>query len=245
MTARALLVRGMLVGAAAGLVAFLFATAFGAGPVEQAIAFEAAHTTEDGGHQVVSRGVQATLGLATGSVLYSVALGGIFGLAYAIAYGRLGPLGPRATAGVVALLGFVTVALIPALKYPANPPATGNPDTLQQRTVLFWLMIVISVAAGLLGVLLARTLIPTWGVWNAVTAAALAYLLIIAVADLPLPTFDEVPDGFPASLLWQFRLASIGTQLAVWATLGLLFGALTERAANRAAGRAADRAAVR
>ena len=35
---------------------------------------------------------------------------------------------------------------------------------------------------------------------------------------------------FPASTLWAFRLGSLLTQVGVWATLGLLFGALTDRA---------------
>ena len=32
-----------------------------------------------------------------------------------------------------------------------------------------------------------------------------------------------------ATLLWRFRLASLGTQAVLWTTMGLLFGALTER----------------
>ena len=46
---------------------------------------------------------------------------------------------------------------------------------------------------------------------------------------------DEVPEHFPATVLWQFRLAALGTQLVLWATLGLLFGWLTERRLQRAA----------
>ena len=46
---------------------------------------------------------------------------------------------------------------------------------------------------------------------------------------------NEVPDGFPAVVLWGFRMAAFGAQLIMWATLGLLFGALTQRA--QAAGR--------
>ena len=47
-----------------------------------------------------------------------------------------------------------------------------------------------------------------------------------AVGESPV---DEVAGGFPATLLWRFRLASLGTQAVLWTTLGLLFGALTER----------------
>jgi predicted cobalt transporter CbtA len=42
-----------------------------------------------------------------------------------------------------------------------------------------------------------------------------------------------VPDGFPATLLWEFRIASIGTQLVFWAAFGVLFGWVSERAARR------------
>jgi len=56
------------------------------------------------------------------------------------------------------------------------------------------------------------------------------YIVIVALAGLLLPAMNEVPDGFPADVLWQFRVASLGAQLIMWATLGLLFGALTQRA---------------
>jgi len=39
-----------------------------------------------------------------------------------------------------------------------------------------------------------------------------------------------VPEEFPAAVLWKFRIASLGAQFIMWATLGLLFGALTQRA---------------
>ena len=38
-----------------------------------------------------------------------------------------------------------------------------------------------------------------------------------------------VPAAFPATALWRFRLASVGVQAVLWATLGIGFGALTER----------------
>jgi predicted cobalt transporter CbtA len=44
-----------------------------------------------------------------------------------------------------------------------------------------------------------------------------------------MPTVNETPVDFPAAVLWQFRLASLGTQAVLWATLGLLFGWLTDR----------------
>ncbi|GAA0715381.1 CbtA family protein [Dactylosporangium roseum] len=233
LSARSLLVRGMLVGAAAGVAAFLFAYLFGEGPINDAIAFEEANAAPlpagEHEHELVSRTVQSTVGLATASIVYGVALGGVFGIAVALTVGRFGKVSARATAGLVALAGFVGVALVPFLKYPANPPATGNPDTLQQRTGLYFLMVVIGVAA-VIGVAVAgRSLQPRLGAWNATTVAIVGAAVVVGAAIALLPAVNEVPGAFSPVLLWQFRLASLGTQAVTWATLGLLFGYLTER----------------
>jgi hypothetical protein len=44
-----------------------------------------------------------------------------------------------------------------------------------------------------------------------------------------LPGVSEVPEGFPAAVLWQFRIASLGGQAIMWGALGLLFGVAAER----------------
>ncbi len=44
-----------------------------------------------------------------------------------------------------------------------------------------------------------------------------------------LPAVNEVPEGFPADLLWNFRVAAIGIQAILWTGIGLGFGALAER----------------
>jgi predicted cobalt transporter CbtA len=35
--------------------------------------------------------------------------------------------------------------------------------------------------------------------------------------------------GFPADVLVDFRVSSLGTQLIMWAAIGLIFGPLAER----------------
>jgi hypothetical protein len=66
------------------------------------------------------------------------------------------------------------------------------------------------------------------GGWNATLSAAVGYLVVVSVAPLLLPAVDEVPEGFPADLLWQFRIVSLGIQLIMWTSIGLLFGGLAE-----------------
>lgn len=91
---RSLLVRGMMVGVLAGFLAFAFARWAGEPEVERAIAFETSMDQAKGRvpeREMVSRKVQRGVGLLTGVVVYGAAIGGLFGLAFAFAYGRVGP----------------------------------------------------------------------------------------------------------------------------------------------------------
>jgi predicted cobalt transporter CbtA len=230
---RMLLVRGMLSGLAAGLLALVFAYIVGEPLVVSAIDFESAAQVGTGQTpepEVVSRAVQSTIGLATAVVVYAVAFGGLFSLAFAVAYGRIGRLGARATAAVLALCGYLVVFVVPFLKYPANPPAVGNADTINQRSVLYLAMVVASVLLAIGATCLGRRLTSRLGAWNAALVATATFVVAVAVVQFLLPTINEIPDAFPATVLWEFRVASLGTQLVMWATIGLLFGPLVARA---------------
>lgn len=230
--ARTLLLRGMLVGIVAGFFVFAFAHLIGEPQVEKAIAFEARLDQARGEApepELVSRKVQRGVGLLIGTLIYGTAIGGIFGLVFAFAQGRLGNFRPRVLAALLAGMGFVTIVLVPMLKYPANPPSVGNPGTIGTRTAAFFLTIAFSIAAMALAVQIGRRLSQRYGGWNASLLAGAIYL-VIAVAVLHfLPVIDEVPTGFPVTLMWRFRVASFEIQAVMWATIGLLFGWLTER----------------
>ncbi|SFS18059.1 Uncharacterized membrane protein, predicted cobalt tansporter CbtA [Granulicella pectinivorans] len=232
---RSLLIRGMVVGVLAGLLVFLAARVLGEPQVDRAIAFEAAADEAKGEAaepEVVSRHVQKTFGLLTAAVLYGSSLGGIFGLVFAYAHGRFGPRRPRALAALLAVAGFVTVSFVPSLKYPADPPAVGNPETIGVRTTAFFLMIAISILGMVLATKVSRVAARRFGAWNAGLVGAAFYVGLVGVVGYFLPTIDEVPVGFPADLLWRFRLASWALQVVLWGAIGLLFGWLTERDAR-------------
>ncbi|MBJ9968676.1 CbtA family protein [Burkholderia seminalis] len=242
-----LLMRGMLAGIAAGLITFGFAKIVGEPQVDRAISFEEkldAAKGEEAGHdhdhevELVSRDTQSGLGLLTGVVTYGAAFGGLFSLVFAYAYGRGGRLPARQLAAWLALAAFVALVIVPNIKYPANPPAVGDPDTIGQRTGLFFLMIAISIATMVFSVGVRRHLLAKLGQWNASIVAGLVFVAIIAAVQLGLPSFDEVPAAFPAAVLWKFRVAALGMQTIMWATIGLLFGAWVERS-ERIAPRAA------
>ena len=227
-----LLLRGMLVGLVAGILAFAFARVYGEPQIDKAIAFEEQQAQAAGEApepELVSRFTQAGIGLATGVLIYGAALGGLFALVFSFVYGRLGSLGPRGTSALLALLGFLAVIVVPGLKYPANPPSVGNPETIAYRTELYFIMIVVSIAAMVAAFGLAQRLWNQLGAWNASIVAGLAFLIVFALVKAALPDINEVPEKFSAVVLWQFRVASLGIQLVLWTVLGLAFGAVVER----------------
>ncbi|MGH2848174.1 MAG: CbtA family protein [Thermoleophilaceae bacterium] len=230
---RKLLICGLLAGFVAGLVAFGFLTVAGEPAVDQAIAYEEANAppvppgVEE--EELVSRDTQKGVGLLTASTVYGLALGGIFALVFAYAYGRAGRASPARTALWLAAAAFVVVYLVPFIKYPPNPPAVGDPDTLGERTVLYLVMVWISVLSAVAAVRLRRGLAERRPAHVATLLAAAAYLLVVVVAGLALPGIHEIPDTFPATTLWRFREASVGTQLVMWTSIGLVFAAAAQR----------------
>ncbi|MEJ7933046.1 CbtA family protein [Sphingobium sp. AN558] len=233
--ARNLLIRGMIAGVIAAVLATLFARLFAEPQVDLAIAFESGHAAMAHAMsaapepELVSRATQKGLGLLTAVVLYGAAVGGLFALVFAVAYGRVGQIGPRSLALLLAAGAFVAVALVPALKYPATPPAVGLHETVGFRTLAYFAMIGSSVAALVLSIKAARGLVGRLGAFDAMLAGAALYLAVIVAAQLALPAIDEVPGDFPAVLLWTFRIASLGMQALLWTIIGLVFGALAER----------------
>lgn len=253
MTARNFLIRGLLAGLLAGLVTFLVANVFGEPSIDAAIAIEeagaepahehagdeaSAHTHEDAGTEV-SRTAQRTFGLGTATIAVGTALGGLVGLVAAALVGRLRRLTPGQSTGLVALVGFVSVALVPFLKYPATPPAVGNEDTIGSRTGYYFLYVVISVVAAALAVALGRYLSGRLRIVEAVTVAVAAYLVVVVGFGYLLPTVNEIGE-FLGDTLWYFRRASLITLATMWAAIGVLLTALVGRLYERET-RAADR----
>ncbi|RZT42471.1 CbtA family protein [Cupriavidus agavae] len=236
---RDLLVRGMLAGFLASVLAFVFAHMVGEPQVDRAIAFEEQMAHAMGGsHQhempeLVSRETQSGLGLFVGLGVFGAAVGGLFALAFAYVYGRIGALGARATALLMAGLGFVAIVLVPFLKYPPNPPAIGDPSTIGLRTGLFFTMIGLSLAAMVVAVIVARQLAARRDAWHAWLGAGAVFVVLALLGHALLPGIDEVPDHFPATLLWQYRMATFGIQAVLWGALGVMFAGFAKGVVER------------
>ncbi|OLF07664.1 CbtA family protein [Actinophytocola xanthii] len=251
MTARSFLVRGLLAGLLAGLVTFVVATVFGEPSLDAAITVEEAEAAhehaggEEAGHQhagegtEVSRTTQKTFGLGTATIAVGTVLGGVVALVAAALVGRLRGLTPGQSTGLVALVGFVAVALVPFLKYPATPPAVGGADTIGSRTGHYFLYVLVSVVAAAAAVALARRLGSRLRAVEAAALAVTAYLVVVVGVGHLLPAAGSLGD-FPADTLWDFRRASLVTLATMWAVLGVALTALVGRLHEREA-RAAER----
>ncbi|MGB3486080.1 MAG: CbtA family protein [Mycobacterium sp.] len=247
--------RGLLAGAVAGVLAFVFARIFAEPQIEQAIGYEegvgaahealeaaagqAAHSHGDEGG--ITRAIQMNIGLGMGLLLFSLAIGALFAVVFAVSYGRVGNISARMLSLYVAGGMLLSLYIVPSLKYPASPPALSLDETIQQRTLLYLLMVVLSAALLVGAVVLGRGWAAKFGAWNATLAAGAAYVVAVAVVMLILPSINETPgplvddagvivyEGFPADVLYEFRLYSLGTQVVLYATIGLLFAAMVSK----------------
>jgi predicted cobalt transporter CbtA len=243
-----LIVRGLLAGAIGAVLAFVFARVCAEPVIARAIAFEDgrtdaenAHGVHEHGAELFTRGVQANAGLGFGVLIFGVAMGALFAVLFCVVAARVKSAGPRALSVLLAAAAFVAMYLVPFVKYPPNPPAVGQADTIGPRTGWYLVMVLASVALAVAAGWLARRLAARFGSWNARLIAAGAYLVAIAMVMVLLPTVDETPEplrdasgaiiypGFPADALYEFRLVSLGTQLVLWATIGLVFATLAWR----------------
>jgi predicted cobalt transporter CbtA len=237
---RSVALGAVLVGLLGGLAAALLLTFVGEPRIQEAINIELAQAgpagpSAGGEPEIVSRSVQKGVGLFAA---YAVS-GAAFGLLFAVVFwglrrSRPDPFRRALVAGAV-LAGALTVA--PWLKYPPNPPAVGDPDTLAKRQLLYVSVILLAAAWGFAAAALSTRLQREgWPEGRRTVAVATVVVVPLALAFALLPGAPD-PITVPAKLLWGFRLASLGGNLLLWAVITLGFGLLaSERPAVPDAG---------
>jgi predicted cobalt transporter CbtA len=233
-----LVLAGVVAGALAGVYSLLV--------TERAIApalqlEETRAAAEGGGHEhteeLFSRGTQL-LGGFLGTLIAGVMLAVIFAAVYGLVRHRLPGRTDFARVVLLAAVGFAILALLPALKIPANPPAVGDPATVGTRTAIYGGVLLCGVITAMLVSALVSFL-RSRAVGTAATATAavaatavLVALILILVPDNP----DTIAADVPASVVWNFRLASLGQLAVLWTTLGLAGGWLLDRLTRRPSG---------
>jgi len=219
---------GALSGLAAGVALALFLATVGRSPIRAALALEESAPHDHGGaahEDLFSRGAQE-VGGAIGLILYGVAVGLIFAVVLGSLSRHLANRSPMAATGQLALVGFLTVVVVPFVKYPANPPAVGSPDTINERTVQYLSVLIFSVLWAILVWQTRKRLAtsPASTAW--ITAGAVGVGLVLVAFVLP-----ESPDpvDISADVVWQFRIASLLGLACAWCVMALVAGALLSR----------------
>ena len=166
-------------------------------------------------------------GLVLGFVLYGALWGVLFGL---VAYG-MRTLQPAAWTTArfgftLALLLGWSVAMLPFLKYPANPPGVGEAATIAYRQGLYLGFL------GLSGVGTAAAVgVHHWLKWSAQLAssrrthaamAVVVYVIYVTVVYLAMPANPD-PVEMPPELVWPFRAVAFLGLILFWAALGGAF----------------------
>lgn len=167
---------------------------------------------------LVDRNAQRA-GLFLGFVMYGLTWGLLFGVLYHVVQNRLRDISTSLRSLVPVLLTGWSVALFPFLKYPANPPGVGDPETIQYRQTLYLAFIALSAVITCLAFVIQRYLgrpgatgRSTWSKWAIVLGAYAAPAVVLYTA------FPPNPDAIlmPADLVWTFRVLSFAGQALFW-----------------------------
>ncbi len=219
-------------GIFAGLAMAIFSVTVGRAPLNAALLLEESLDHDHGGvghESLISRGTQEAGGFL-GLIIFGIALSVIF----MIVWGKVAPQLPAKTMMLSTLqlgaIGFFTVVVVPFAKYPANPPAVGDPDTVDERTIQYAIVVVFSIVLTV-AVWKISSLIAGSESRRAWVAAALYFVGLLAIGFV-LPASPDVVEA-PTDLVWQFRLASLGALASGWLVLSLMSGSLLTMFARR------------
>jgi predicted cobalt transporter CbtA len=168
--------------------------------------------------------------IAAGAIL-GISLGALFGVVFV--YSRSSLLLLRSDSNIkkaliLAGIMWFVLFLIPALKYPAYPPAVGDPDTIYYRQSLYISLLAISGFSALGLALLYRILGNRTNNKNRIIVVSLIYAAIIIGAFLVLPPNPDKITA-PVDLVQGFRIASALTMTIFWGLLGITLGAFWDR----------------
>jgi hypothetical protein len=216
------ILRGALAGAIAGLLGFVFARIFAEPVINKAIDYEsgrddvlaalnkaAGRAVAPDGPEIFSRSIQSTIGIGTGLIAFSAAMGALVAVAYLVLHGRF-QMRPRNIVWMLAGYGFLGVFLLPYVKYPANPPAIGHSFTIHTRGPLYLTMVGSSlILLGLAGYL-ARRLSRRFSMTTCVVLSAVAFLVGYGVLIGLLPSLGNLPEN--VAYANQFGYARAATE---------------------------------
>lgn len=220
------LLAGVLSGALYGLVNTVLVTPY----IDRAVELEASRLGES---VDIAYRVWQKEGAILAGLLAGVAYSSLFSIVYAYMASR-NPQGITIRRGItIALIIWFVFYLMPMLKYPANPPAVGDPETIYYRqSIYITYLLISSISAVVLALLRTRFVaIPARnGAIRYIREFTIigAYALIMITAYILLPPNPDTID-IDEGILVGFRVTSAVTSLILWLMIGFTTSLLWSR----------------
>jgi len=157
-------------------------------------------------------------GQVLAGVILGLAMGSLFGIVYALSKNSLPGKNDVAKSVILAGVMWITIYIIPFLKYPANPPTVGDGETVMLRAILYVSFIVLSGIGVVIFYKLSCKLQN-----NKKYFGLFGYVIFITILFFVMP---ENPDEItaPMNLVNEFRLMSVLGVSSFWLSVGLILG---------------------
>ena len=216
------LISGSLAGAIHGTVNFTIVEPY----LDQAIGIEnqnlfASGEEEDNPQfwaEYESYRIWQKSGQVLAGIILGIAMGSLFGIVFALSRNSLPGKNDITKSLILAGLMWLTIYIIPFLKYPANPPTVGDGETVMLRAILYVSFIVLSGIGVVIFYKLSRKLQS-----NKKYFGLIGYIVFISVIFFVMP---ENPDevNAPINLVNEFRLMSVLGVSSFWLSVGIILG---------------------
>ena len=197
--------------------------------IEHAIELEMRNTAQSG--QVIDPAEFAAYrfwqkgGEIIAGTILGLSIGSLYGIVFAYTRGSISGTNNKKKALIVASIMWFVLFLMPALKYPPNPPAVGNPETIYYRQSLYVAFLAIS-GFSALGLAFLYRKMASSNTKKAIIPSA--YAAIMAGAYLAMPANPD-PINAPIDLVIGFRITSAITISMFWGLLGIIFGTFWDK----------------
>ena len=169
--------------------------------------------------------------IIAGTIL-GLSIGSLYGIVFAYTRGSIsGTNNNKKKALIVAGIMWLVLFLMPALKYPPNPPAVGNPETIYYRQSLYVAFLAISGFSALGLAFLYRKMMMASSnntKKKAIIIPSALYAAIMAGAYMAMPANPD-PINAPIDLVIGFRITTAITISVFWALLGIIFGTFWDK----------------
>ncbi len=162
-------------------------------------------------------------GVVTSGIL-GLGLGALFGLLFAYSRHLLPGQNHVKKSLVLGGIMWFTIFFVPFLKYPANPPSVGEPETILSRTLMY----VVFVALSGLGALAFSWIYKKLQKDKRRFAIPVVYAIYITIAFILMPSNPDTITA-PANLLNGFRTASASTVTLFWLMDAIILGFLWQK----------------